>query len=356
MTLRPRRKLPRSTCRTAAAALAAAAVLAFLPSPTAAQQTRALIVVGLGGAPEYQRTFHTWATDLRDALVDLGVRRDHIIYLGEDNEASAGQRDGVSSVDGLTGAVTRIAGEAGPSDRVLLVLMGHGTTRGDEARFNLPGPDMTAVELGFLLESAFPTQTVAVVNTASASGPYVEALSGPGRVVLTATRSGREDNETHFGAFFVGALEGEGADLDKDGRLSLLEAFQFATREVLRHYEEQNLLMTEHALLDDDGDGEGSLEPGSDGADGAMARVFYIGTVGAATATGPTVTAVPDSVTDPALRRLYQERADIQAKIEALQLRRNQMETAAYEAQLEDLLVQLALKNREIREHGGGRP
>lgn len=336
------------------ATMALLGVTAATPTGAAGQATRALVVVGLGGAAEYRATFHGWATSLRDALADLGIPRDRIVYLGEDAEESAGATDGESTREGLQEALAEMASAAGADDRILVVLIGHGSTRGDEARFNLPGPDISAAELSGLLDGAFPTQTVAVVNTASASGPFVEALSGTDRVVLTATRSGREQNETRFGEYFVGALEGDVADLDKDARISLLEAFQYAAREVRRHYEEQNLLLTEHALLDDDGDGEGSLEPGSEGADGALARSFYVGTTGTATGVAAAVTAVPDSVTDPELRRLYEERADIQTRIEALRLQRDQMESEEYDAQLEDLLVQLALKNREIQARGGG--
>lgn len=335
------------------ALLAGVIALGALPGEASGQETRALVVVGLGGSPEYRETFHGWATELRAALADLGVPRERTVYLGEDADGTAGETDGESTREGLQAAVGRMASDAGPSDRILVVLIGHGTTRGEEARFNLPGPDVTADELAALLNGAFPTQTVAVVNTASASGPFVEALSGPDRVVMTATRSAREQNETRFGEFFVRALEGDRADLDKDGRLSLLEVFQFAADEVRRHYEEQNLLLTEHALLDDDGDGEGSLEPGPEGSDGALARSFHVGALGAAAATAAAAT-VPDSVTDPQLRRLYEERADLRTRIEALRLRRDQMETAAYESQLEDLLVELALKNREIQEWGGG--
>ena len=337
------------------AAVAALAVLAGAPGPAAGQETRALVVVGLGGSDEYRETFHRWAADLRSALVELGIPRDRTVYLGEDAGPAVGATDGESTREGLRSAVADMASEAGASDRILVVLIGHGTTRGDEARFNLPGPDISAAELGALLDGAFPTQTVAVVNTASASGPFVPALSGPGRVVLTATRSGREQNETRFGEFFVDALEGEGADLDKDGRLSLLEVFQYAAGEVRRHYEEQNLLLTEHALLDDDGDGEGSLEPGTEGSDGSLARSFYVGALGVGASAAAAVTAVPDSITDPELRRLYQERADLQTRIEGLRLRKDQMEAADYEAQLEELLIELALANREIQARGGGR-
>ncbi|HZD03727.1 MAG TPA: hypothetical protein VE173_02385, partial [Longimicrobiales bacterium] len=221
--------------------LAAGMLLGSAPGGAPAQDTRVLLVVGLGGTPEYRETFHRQATGIRDALTELGLSRDHVVYVGERPDEHAGEMDGEATREGLEEAVQRVARGAGPRDRILMILIGHGTSRGDEVRFNLPGPDVSPAEVAALLEGAFPTQTVAVVNTTEASGPFVEALSGPNRVILTATRTARERNETRFGRFFAAALEGEGADLDKDGRLSLLEVFQYAAREVQRHYEEQNL-------------------------------------------------------------------------------------------------------------------
>lgn len=334
--------------------LAAGLLLGSVPAGAPAQETRVLLVVGLGGGPEYRETFHGWATGMRDALTRLGVPRDHIVYVGERPDEHPGEMDGEASREGLEEAVNRVAAAAGPRDRVLVVLIGHGTSRGDEVRFNLPGPDISPAEVAALLDGAFPTQTVAVVNTTEASGPFVEAVSGPGRVVLTATRSAQERNETRFGEFFAAALEGDGADLDKDGRLSLLEIFQYAAREVQRHYEEQNLLLTEHAVLDDNGDGEGTSELGPDAADGSLARTFVVGSLSPAVTAAAGAAGVPDSITDPALRRLYEERAAIQTRIDELRLRKDRMEQEAYESQLEDLLVELALKNREIQERGGG--
>lgn len=137
-----------------------------------------------------------------------------------------------------------------------LVLLGHGTFDGQEARFNLRGPDLAASELaGWLKPFKRP---VAVVNCASASGPWLNQLSAPGRVVVTATRSGSEVNFARFGAHFSAALGSPDADLDKDGQTSLLEAYLLAASRVTEFYETEGRLATEHALLDDNGDGLGT--------------------------------------------------------------------------------------------------
>src|SRR4029077_6004302 len=99
---------------------------------------------------------------------------------------------------------------------------------------------------------------LAVIDCASASGPFINALSAPGRVIVTATRSGNEVNVTQFGGYFARAIANPAADLDKDGQTSLLEAFLFASRQVEQFYQEAGRLATEHALLDDNGDGLGT--------------------------------------------------------------------------------------------------
>jgi hypothetical protein len=149
---------------------------------------------------------------------------------------------------------------------------------------------------------------------------------------------------TEFGQFFAEALAGEGSDLDHDGRVSLLEAFMYARDEVARHYEEENELLTEHAVLEDDGDGRGSSDAGLESADGRLASTFAFG--------GGARTPVQDT-DDPVLARLYTERDDIQRRIDELRVVRDALPEDEYLARLEPLLVDLALKNREIQERGG---
>src|SRR5690606_37660771 len=160
-----------------------------------------------------------------------------------------------------------LVGRAGPRDHVFVLLIGHGSAQPGAARVNLPGPDPTAEDYARML-APFTTQRIAFIVAASASGGFIGPLSGPNRVVVTATRSAHERNETIFGRYFVQAYADDVADVDKDGRVSVLEAFEYATRKTARFYESQNRLRTEHALLDDNGDGKGSQEPDPRAGDG----------------------------------------------------------------------------------------
>ncbi|MGO8677306.1 MAG: hypothetical protein ACLQVX_15725 [Limisphaerales bacterium] len=137
-----------------------------------------------------------------------------------------------------------------------LVLIGHGTFDGKEARFNLRGPDVSADELALWLKPF--RRPLAVIDTASCSAPFLNLLSATNRVIITATRSGNEQNFTRFGQYLAQALTDPEADLDKDGQVSLLEAFLTASHQAAEFYKLQGRLVTEHALLDDNGDGLGT--------------------------------------------------------------------------------------------------
>ena len=321
-------------------------VLLLAPSVAAAQATHLVVVVGLGGDAEHRELFHGWAVQLVDAAVKgYGLPADNVHYLGEKTELDPSLIRARSTRENIESTVRTIAAAAAPTDQIVLVLIGHGSAQGGEGRFNLPGPDMGAADFSLLLDQ-FSDQTVALVNTASASGDFVQAVAAPGRTVITATRSAREQNETVFAGFFVEAFTGEDADLDKDGRVSLLEAFQYAAREVERHYADQDLLMTEHAQLDDDGDGEGSDSPVATSGDGMVAAALFL----SARVPGTTV-----ADAGPELRALYARRDSLEGQILELRQLRDTLETEDYEGRLEDLLVEMGLLTREIRalEEGG---
>jgi len=176
------------------------------------------------------------------------------------------------------------------------------------------------------------------VNTASASGPFVADLTDASRTIVTATRNGAEQYATLFGGFFIDALASDAADSDKNKRVSVLEAFQFAKGEVAKAYEREGLLVTEHALLDDNGDKDGSQDPAATGKDGRVANIVSLGTVGG------------DSLpSDPKLRALYLERRDLERRVESLRLLKESMEPGRYSSELEKLVTAIALKTREIR-------
>ena len=322
------------------------AVLMLLPAaPVAAQQTHILVITGLSGDPAYAEEFHQWATTLIDTAIDrYELPAENVIYLAEKTELDPVRIDARSTQENVEQAFATIAERAQPNDHVLVLLIGHGSYSGGESRFNLPGRDLTAEDYARLLEP-LGSQQVAFVNAATASGGFIDVLSGEGRAVVTATRSGGQWNATVFGGYFVGAFADgeEESDQNKDGRVSVLEAFEYAVAQVARVYESDGRLQTEHALLDDNGDREGTGEPDPlvAATDGALARTIFI-----SAGEGSAVAGLPD---DPALRALYQERLELQEQVEALQATRGGTDQTRYEAEMETLLVAMALKSREIR-------
>ena len=330
------------------AALALAAVQAPAPARTAAPAVapgaHLVVITGLGGEAAYRAALAEWGSALERAGRTLGIPSDRIVRLVGDtagmSRAGGSRRATRENVVAVLGDV---AGRSSRGDLVFIFLAGHGSHEGPESRLNLPGPDITAAELGKLLNE-LPGRRLAVVNASSASGDFVAALSAPGRVIITATKTSLERNATQFGGHFVAAYAADGADADKDGRVSLLEAFLYAKRETARAYTADNRLLTEHAMLDDDGDQQGSAAPGAEGADGALARTVFLGAAPAAFAAG-----------DARAAELLAEKRGLEERIAALRGRKSSMPPEAYESQLEAMLVDLALTNEALRARGGAR-
>ncbi|HKC57474.1 MAG TPA: hypothetical protein VKC35_15170 [Vicinamibacterales bacterium] len=297
-----------------------------------------LILVGLAGDPEHGELFHKWGGELADSAGRLGVPADHVAYLVDQQAEGEARVSGKATVEEIGKTFDRFAKLATADDVMYVVLIGHGSYDGKTAKFNLPGPDISAADFNTQFRK-LPTRQIVFVDTTSASGPFVNELSGPGRVVIAATRNGSENFSTLFGGYFVDALTGDEADADKNRRVTMLEAFQFAKVAVQRAYDKEGLLSTEHAVLDDNGDKAGSVDPSTAGPDGKVAALLAIGSAADAAS-------LP---TDPKLRALVLEQRDMEHRVESLRLLKESMDPAKYQSELEKLVTDLALKTREIR-------
>lgn len=320
--------------------LCALSLIALVAQPATAD--RLLLITGLGGEPQYSEAFHQWAVQVAEAAERDGLLRSNIVYLGEKVERDPSWIAARSTKENIETTLGTWASAAGPTDQIFILLIAHGSYRDGIARVNLPGPDMTVLDFAALLDR-FTTQRLVFVNASSSSGDFIKALSAENRVIITATRSGQERYETQFGRYFSTALAGDVADLDKDGRVSVLEAFTYARREVERYYEQKNRLATEHAQLDDNADGEGSEEIGPEAADGTLAGGVFLVAAAAAPAMAR------DETADPRFRALYDEKRRLEEQIAELRARKAEMLESEYERRLEDLLVQLALNRRAIQ-------
>ncbi len=204
-----------------------------------------IVVVGAPGTPEYAAQFAAWAELWKQACKKSSA------------ESIAVGRDDSNAVSDYATLQKVLAGRSEQTTAALwLVLIGHGTFDGRTAKFNLRGPDVSAQELTEWLKPV--RRPLAVINTAPSSAPFLKELSSSGRIVITATRSGFEQSYTRFGQYLAETILAPQADLDKDGQTSLLEAFLTASHAVSQFYSAAGRLATEHALLDDNGDGLGT--------------------------------------------------------------------------------------------------
>jgi hypothetical protein len=324
---------------------AALAILPWLLGAAAAeveaQETHLVIIAGLGGDEDHRNRFHEWSMAMRSAATSLhGLPENRVHYLGESQDDAEGAVK--STKENIAELFRNLKASVRPGDQIYVLLVGHGSDDTVEPRFNLPGRDLTAAEFDALLEP-FSEQQIVFVDTTSASGGFLPVLARKNRIVVTATKSGFERNESQFGKYFVEAYSGE-ADTDKNSRISVLEAFEYARLKVEGYYKEQNLLKTEHAQLDGDGDGEGSTEPAE--ADAEAAGAAYLFGAGDRSAG----VSAEDVSSDPELARLVSEKRELEGNVEALKLQRESMPEDLYFQELERLLLELATLSQDIEE------
>jgi hypothetical protein len=278
--------------------LAFVLLAAALSAPAA---THYLTISGLGGEPDYEQRFKMWAQEIGTAT--------------ESEALIAPTRDALRS------RLAALAKQAQPDDAFVLMLVGHGTYDGTDYKFNLPGPDITAIELASLIDRIRAGRQV-VVNMTSSSGGSIEVLKKPNRAVITATKTGTEKNATVFARYWAEALREAAADTDKNEAVSALEAFRYAQQKTASFYETNKRLATEHPLLEND----------------RLAGVVPLTRMGTAAA----------AANDPAKKELLAKKEQIEQQIDRLKYEKAAMPEAEYKKQLTALLLELARTQEAI--------
>lgn len=304
----------------------------FSPGPVEAAERHVVVVAGVPGSDEHAARQEAWVEQFVATLRGpLGLPEERLVVL----RGNASDPDRRSTRENVERVFARLADTVGPDALVVVLLIGHGTYDGIDAKFNLPGPDLEAGEWARLAQRV-PAPLV-FVNTASASAPFLARLAGPRRIVITATDSPVQRYDTVFPQYFVAAFADPEADLDKDERVSIWEAFAFASLRVKRHYEQRGQLATERAVLDDTGDGVGKVA-GDPGPDGAIASRTFLD-------------AGPDPVPGGGAARseLLARRERLLEDLADLKRRESFMPPADYARELERLLLEIARISREIR-------
>ncbi|HEX7136202.1 MAG TPA: hypothetical protein VF219_00070, partial [Vicinamibacterales bacterium] len=162
------------------------------------------------------------------------------------------------------------------------------------------------------------------------SGAFLKPLAAPGHVIVTATKTGGERNEPDFPLYFVAAFGDDAADRDRNGHVSVGEAFEYAKAKVVEAFQKKGLLLTEHATLEDGGEGQ-------------LASAVFLGG-------GQGRSALQVDTNDPELKALADARDAIDRQVTDLRARKTTMDQGKYDAEMEKLLTALALKTKEIRD------
>ena len=310
--------------------------LSLVGSTAAAAGDRfAVVITGASGgeayATKYAQLRAMFTATLRDSF---GYTGDHLLVLAEqeNRDVQKATRENVQRVfAGLGKRMTK-------DDQLLVFLIGHGTLAdgsGEDAKFNLVGPDLSASEWADLIKP-IPGRLV-FVDTTGGSFPFLHKIAARGRVVLTATDSAAQQFETVFPEFFIKAFDDETADTDKSGRVSIWEAFQYASAAVRQWFEQKGELPTERPLIDDTGAGVGR-EAQAPGVDGAVARITYLEPEPAL-----------ELPSDAALAGLVRRRAALEAALEELKARKESLSPDQYAMELEAILTELARVSLQLK-------
>ena len=308
--------------RLARAVLGPALLFAALPLHAS---TYYVTVAGLGGEPDYEQRFTETAKELDRTF---RASADAHVYTLTGAQSTRAK---------LTETLAGIARQAKPDDDLVLTLIGHGSYDGVEYKFNLVGPDVSAVELAAMLDR-IPAKRQLVVDTTSSSGGAIAALERAGRAVIAATKNGTEKNATVFARYWAEALEDPTADVDKSDSISAMEALTYADRKTAAFYESQKRLATEHAVFEDTGHGEAVKVSAAEGREGALLASMTVVRIGAA----------QTAMNDPAKHDLMMKKEELEQKIDALKYQKAAMEPGDYKRQLTAALLDLAKVQGEL--------
>lgn len=288
-----------------------------------------LVITGAGGEAEYAKQFEKWTTELQQVLTSkFGFAADNFTVLTESGPKKA-------TADEVRATFATLQTRLQPDNILFIFFIGHGSYDGREAKFNLVGRDLSAVDYANLL-AALPSKRVVIFNMSSASGEFMKSLSAKGRIVITATKSGQEQNATRFPGFFISALTASDADSDQDGHISVLEMFVYATRLTNEFYTRAGRLATEHALLEDTGDGVGREK--AEAGEGLLARATYLDSLN-----------LEQAAANAATTKLLRDRKRLESEIDTLIGNKSRMNEGQYFVELEKLFVELAKVNRSIK-------
>ncbi len=280
------------------------AALSALGAAPLAAELHTVIIGGLGGEARYDQRFAEEVGKLSAAARE-GAADESQVLVFEGDEARR---------ETLVAAFVDLQNRLRAEDSLAVYLVGHGSSDGRSYKFNIPGPDLSAERLASLLDK-IPAERQLIVVATSSSGAAMPILERASRLVITATKNGREKNAAWFSKYWAAAFEDPEADTNKDERITAQEAFTYADEKVQDFFKTARNLATEHARIE-----------------GEAPETFTLARLGESAAL----------LSDPALSPLLRERETLERKIDQLKLRKEAMDEAAYFGELQTLLLDLA--------------
>jgi hypothetical protein len=199
--------------------------------------TVTVVISGLGGNQQYTEQFNQYATSIAEEARRVAASPQDVILVRGD---SAKKNVIVSLLENLP--------VSNSPEVFVMYLIGHGSIDNQQFKFNIPGPDITGEELAEALANLNASQQLVVISS-SASGAMLETLAAPNRVVITATKNGKEKNAVRFTEYMVNALTDTAADLNKNESISAQEMFSYAQSATENYYTKEKLLAPEHARI-----------------------------------------------------------------------------------------------------------
>lgn len=226
---------------------------------------RALVICGLPGDDDHRTAYAKAVEKIVAALItNHGFTPSEVLVrFGDEKKDGDGAAlkacRGLSDRAGIEADVAELKKRLQPEDTLWVIVVGHAHFDGRHSHLNIPGPDLDEKAFGKLFEGLKAKEQVFFLTT-SASGFFLKSLAAPGRVVISATEADQEVNETIYHLALADALTTTPADADRDrdGSVSLYEFYLAVALDVLQRYKSDENLPTEHARLDDNGDGHGS--------------------------------------------------------------------------------------------------
>ncbi len=323
-------------------------------------ESSALIISGVPGDEKFAAKYAKWTETTRKILTEeMGFTPNHVVVLADEKSTQVNIKE----------AFAKFKEQLKPADSFFLFLIGHGSyedgpvqrsgngpatsgggTRGRGAappipgaaasenpaagyKFNNAGPDLTGKDLSDLLDSLNAGRFV-VVNGTSNSGGATEVMAKKNRMIISATKTGFEGNDTVFYEYFLSGLQKAAADENKDHKISVWEAFKYAVDGTERFYKDAGRIATEHPQISDNGAPMTGVVPQAPVM--ASLTTFNVD--------------VPVTVADAKLQAMLNQQKELQQKIETLQINKANMLAEDFDREFEKLILELSTVGQQIEE------